>query len=115
MRVPAYAAPSATEPLALTTIERRELGPKDVLIEVRYAGICHSDIHTVRGDWGPQPFPLVPGHEIVGVVAATGPEVTAHQIGDNVGVGCFVGSCRTCKNCLNGDEQFCLNGGIPTY
>ena len=115
MRVNAYAAPSATEPLQPTTIERREVGPKDVLIEVRFAGICHSDIHTVRGEWGPQPYPLVPGHEIVGTVAAVGPDVTRHQVGDVVGVGCFVGSCGTCTNCRNDDEQFCLDGGIQTY
>jgi uncharacterized zinc-type alcohol dehydrogenase-like protein len=115
MRVSAYAAPSATQPLELTTIERRELGPTDVLIEVQFAGICHSDIHTVRGDWGPQPYPLVPGHEIVGVVAEVGADVTRHQVGDSVGVGCMVNSCRTCVNCQNGDEQFCSNGGVPTY
>ncbi|MCP6429222.1 alcohol dehydrogenase catalytic domain-containing protein, partial [Klebsiella pneumoniae] len=71
-----------------TTITRREVGPHDVLIEIAYAGICHSDIHTVNGDWGPQPYPLVPGHEIVGTVAEIGPEVTGHAVGDRVGVGC---------------------------
>ena len=86
MRVSAYAAPSATEPLVKTTVERRDVGPKDVLIDVAYSGVCHSDIHTVRGDWGPQPYPLVPGHEIVGVVAEVGGEVTRHAVGDQVGV-----------------------------
>ena len=76
MRVNAYAAPAAGRPLAPTTIERREVGRNDVLIEIQYAGICHSDIHTVNGDWGPQPFPVVPGHEIVGVVAEVGSAVT---------------------------------------
>ncbi len=115
MRVNAYAAPSAGAPLALTTIERREVGPNDVLIEIEYAGICHSDIHTVRGDWGPQPFPVVPGHEIVGVVTETGTGVTRHQVGDRVGVGCMVNSCGECANCANGDEQYCLNGMVGTY
>ena len=115
MRVNAYAAPAAGQPLAPTTIERRAVGPNDVLIEVRYAGICHSDIHTVTGDWGPQPFPVVPGHEIVGVVGEVGTEVTAHRVGDRVGVGCMVGSCGECVNCRNGDEQYCLQGMIPTY
>ncbi|MEO3778274.1 NAD(P)-dependent alcohol dehydrogenase [Micromonospora sp. B11E3] len=115
MRVHAYAAPSPSEPLAPTIIERRDVGPNDVLIEIKYAGICHSDIHTVRGDWGPQPYPLVPGHEIVGVVAEVGSEVTRCQVGDRVGVGCMVNACRDCVNCRNGDEQYCLNGMVPTY
>ncbi|MCW3814382.1 NAD(P)-dependent alcohol dehydrogenase [Micromonospora sp. DR5-3] len=115
MRVHAYAAPGPSEPLAPTLIERREVGPNDVLIEIKYAGICHSDIHTVRGDWGPQPYPLVPGHEIVGIVTEVGSEVTRHQAGDRVGVGCMVNACRDCVNCRNGDEQYCLNGMVPTY
>ena len=115
MRVNAYAAPAAGEPLAATTVERREVGADDVLIEIMYAGICHSDIHTVRGDWGPQPFPVVPGHEIVGTVTEVGSEVTKHQVGDRVGVGCLVNSCRECDSCRKGDEQYCLNGAIGTY
>jgi alcohol dehydrogenase (NADP+) len=115
MRVHAYAAPAAGQPLAPTTIERRDVGPNDVLIEITHAGICHSDIHTVNGDWGPQPFPVVPGHEIVGVVAEVGPEVTGHRVGDRVGVGCMVNSCGHCANCRNGDEQYCLNGMVGTY
>jgi uncharacterized zinc-type alcohol dehydrogenase-like protein len=115
MRVNAYAAPGAGAPLAPSTIERREVGPNDVLIEIEYAGICHSDIHTVRGDWGPQPFPVVPGHEIVGVVTEIGTGVTRHQVGDRVGVGCMVNSCGECANCVNGDEQYCLNGMVGTY
>ncbi|GAB3959344.1 NAD(P)-dependent alcohol dehydrogenase [Actinoallomurus acanthiterrae] len=115
MRVHAYAAPAAAEPLAPTIIERRDVGPNDVLIEIKYAGICHSDIHTVNGDWGPQPYPVVPGHEIVGIVAEVGPAVTRHQVGDRVGVGCMVNSCGRCANCRNGDEQYCLNGMVPTY
>ena len=115
MRVHAYAAPAAGRPLAPTTIERRDVGPDDVLIEITHAGICHSDIHTVNGDWGPQPFPVVPGHEIVGTVAEVGAEVTAHRVGDRVGVGCMVNSCGHCANCRNGDEQYCLDGMVGTY
>src|SRR3954462_6339357 len=115
MRVNAYAAPAAGQPLAATTIERRAVGPNDVLIEIEYAGICHSDIHTVNGDWGPQPFPVVPGHEIVGVVREVGAAVTRHRVGDRVGVGCMVNSCGRCANCRSGDEQYCLNGMVPTY
>ncbi len=115
MKVNAYAAPEAGAPLAPTTIERRAVGANDVLIKIEYAGICHSDIHTVRGDWGPQPFPVVPGHEIVGTVTEVGAEVTRHQVGDRVGVGCLVNSCRDCTNCRNGDEQYCLDGGVGTY
>lgn len=115
MRVNAYAAPSAGEPLAPITIERREVGAHDVLIEIQYAGICHSDIHTVNGDWGPQPFPVVPGHEIVGIVAEVGSDITRHRVGDRVGVGCMVNSCGECVNCRNGDEQYCLDGMVPTY
>ncbi len=115
MHVNAWAAPAAGQPLTRTTIERRAVGEHDVLITIEYAGICHSDIHTVNGDWGPQPFPVVPGHEIVGTVAEIGSAVTAHQVGDRVGVGCFVNSCRECVNCRAGNEQFCLDGGVATY
>ena len=113
--VNAYAAPSATEPLIPTTIERRDVGPRDVLIEIRYAGICHSDIHTVRGDWGAITYPQVVGHEIVGEVTEVGSEVTLHQVGDRVGVGCMVNSCRECENCRDGIEQYCLKGNTGTY
>jgi uncharacterized zinc-type alcohol dehydrogenase-like protein len=113
--VNAYASPSATEDLVPTTIERREVGPHDVLIEIKYAGICHSDIHTVRGDWGPQSYPLVPGHEIAGIVTEVGSAVTKHAVGDRVGVGCMVNSCGECANCQKGDEQYCLKGMTGTY
>jgi len=113
--VAAYAAPSPTEPLVRTTIERRELGPQDVLIHIAYAGICHSDIHTVRGEWGRIRYPQVVGHEIVGTVQAVGSDVTLHAIGDRVGVGCMVDSCRECENCLAGEEQYCLEGNTQTY
>jgi uncharacterized zinc-type alcohol dehydrogenase-like protein len=115
LTVNAIAAPSATEPLVRTTIERRDLGPRDVLIEIRYAGICHSDIHTVRGEWGSVPYPLTVGHEIVGNVTEVGAEVTRHAVGDRVGVGCMVNSCRECENCRAGQEQYCLNGNTGTY
>ncbi|MFS0699755.1 NAD(P)-dependent alcohol dehydrogenase [Cellulomonas sp. 179-A 4D5 NHS] len=115
MRVHAYAASAASEPLEPTTIERRAVGANDVLIEVAYAGICHSDIHTVRGDWGPQQYPLVPGHEIVGIVAEVGSDVTRHKVGDRVGVGCMVNSCGACVNCRKGEEQYCLEGMVGTY
>lgn len=113
--VKAYASPSATEDLFATTIKRREVGPHDVLIEIKFAGICHSDIHTVRGDWGPQQYPLVPGHEIAGVVTEVGSAVSKHAVGDRVGVGCMVNSCRECANCLKGEEQYCLAGNVGTY
>src|SRR3954465_108434 len=115
MRVNASPPPPPGQPLAPTTIARRDVGPNDVLIEIQYAGICHSDIHTVNGDWGPQPFPVVPGPEIVGVVSEAGAVVTKHQVGDRVGVGCMVNSCGECANCRNGDEQYCLNGMVGTY
>jgi uncharacterized zinc-type alcohol dehydrogenase-like protein len=113
--VKAYASPSATEDLVSTTIERREVGPHDVMIEIKFAGICHSDIHTVRGDWGPQQYPLVPGHEIAGIVTEVGAGVTKHKVGDRVGVGCMVNSCKECDNCRKGEEQYCLKGNVGTY
>lgn len=113
--VNAYAAVSATEPLVPTTIERRDVGPNDVLIEIDYAGICHSDIHTVRGEWGPITYPQVVGHEIVGHVTEVGSAVTKHQVGDRVGVGCESGSCGTCEQCAKGEEVYCLRGNLQTY
>ncbi|MGV9931148.1 NAD(P)-dependent alcohol dehydrogenase [Streptomyces olivaceoviridis] len=113
--VAAYAAPAAKAPLERTTIERRAVGEYDVLIDIKFAGICHSDIHQAREGWGEATFPMVPGHEIAGVVAEVGPGVTRFQVGDRVGVGCMVDSCRECENCLRGEEQYCLNGMIGTY
>ncbi|MEV4703040.1 NAD(P)-dependent alcohol dehydrogenase [Actinoplanes sp. NPDC049316] len=115
LTVNALAAPSATDALVRTTVQRRDVGPRDILIEIAYAGICHSDIHTVRGDWGPVPYPLTVGHEIVGRVAEAGAEVTRHAVGDRVGVGCMVNSCRECDNCQAGYEQYCTNGNTGTY
>lgn len=113
--VNAYGAPSAAAPLEPMTIERREPGPHDVDIEIRYAGICHSDIHHVNGDWRDEHYPLVPGHEIAGVVVAVGDQVTRHAVGDRVGVGCMVRSCGECVNCRAGREQYCIPGFTPTY
>jgi alcohol dehydrogenase (NADP+) len=115
LTVNAYAATSATEPLAPATIDRRDVGPHDVLIEVRYCGICHSDIHHVRNEWDRATYPVVPGHEIAGIVAEVGSEVTKHAVGDRVGVGCMVDSCGECANCQKGEEQYCLKGNTLTY
>jgi alcohol dehydrogenase (NADP+) len=113
--VKAYAATSATEPLTPTTIQRRDVGPHDVRIDIRFAGICHSDIHTARGEWGATNYPIVVGHEIAGTVAEVGAEVTRFAVGDRVGVGCMVGSCGECEYCRRGDEQYCVKGNIQTY
>ncbi|MBG0852896.1 NAD(P)-dependent alcohol dehydrogenase [Streptomyces spinoverrucosus] len=114
--VTAYAAPAAKAPLERTTIERREVGEFDVLIDIKYAGICHSDIHQAREGWGEAIFPMVPGHEIAGVVAEVGPGVTGFAVGDRVGVGCMVDSCRECENCKAGQEQYCTGTGmVGTY
>lgn len=113
--VPAYAAPSAKAPLERTEIPRRPVGPHDVLIDIKFAGICHSDIHQANDGWGAGIFPMVPGHEIAGVVAGTGAEVTRYAVGDRVGVGCFVDSCRECEYCLRGDEHYCTEGSTETY
>jgi uncharacterized zinc-type alcohol dehydrogenase-like protein len=113
--VTAYATPAAKAPFEKTTIQRRDLGPRDVLIKIAFAGICHSDIHTAREEWGEALFPLVPGHEIAGTVEEIGSEVDKYTVGDRVGVGCLVDSCRKCENCLAGEEQYCLNGAVGTY
>lgn len=112
--VAAYAAPAAKAPLERTTIERRAVGEFDVLIDIEFAGICHSDIHQAREGWGTAIFPMVPGHEIAGVVAEVGPGVTRYAVGDRVGVGCMVDSCRECDNCKAGLQQYCTGGG-PTW
>ncbi|MCU1589965.1 MAG: NAD(P)-dependent alcohol dehydrogenase [Frankiales bacterium] len=113
--VTAYATPAAKAPFEKTTIERRDVGPKDVRIEIAYAGICHSDIHTGRDEWGEAMYPLVPGHEIAGIVAEVGSEASKYAVGDRVGVGCLVNSCRTCENCKRGLEQYCLGDAVGTY
>lgn len=110
-----YAAHSSTSPLAPFDFERREPRPDDVAIEILYCGVCHSDLHFARDDWGMSAFPLVPGHEIVGRVTAVGSEVSRFQPGDLVGVGCMVDSCRHCQPCNDGLEQYCLEGFTMTY
>ncbi|WP_405429845.1 NAD(P)-dependent alcohol dehydrogenase [Streptomyces anulatus] len=113
--VAAYAAPRAKAPLERTTIERRPVGEFDVLIDIKFAGICHSDIHQARDGWGEGIFPMVPGHEIAGIVAETGSGVTRFKVGDRVGVGCMVDSCGKCDACLMGREQHCAEGNTQTY
>ncbi len=96
-------------------IKRRELDDKDVLIEIKFAGICHSDIHTAHGEWGEVSYPLVPGHEIAGIITEVGSGVSKFKVGDRAGVGCMVDSCCECVNCKAGEEQYCLEGNVPTY
>jgi uncharacterized zinc-type alcohol dehydrogenase-like protein len=106
-------APDA--PLSPLEIQRRATGPRDVRIDIKFCGICHSDIHFARGEWGDVPYPAVPGHEIVGIVSEVGSEVTRFAPGDRVGVGCMVNSCRECENCQAGNEQYCAAGNTQTY
>ncbi|APR76156.1 Alcohol dehydrogenase [Minicystis rosea] len=115
MKTRAYGTSAANQPLAPMWIERREVGPRDVLLDVLFCGICHSDIHQARGEWGNSIFPMVPGHEIIGRVARVGAEVTRVAVGDLAGVGCVVDACRTCATCQHGDEQFCEKGAALTY
>jgi len=115
MKVHAYSTPAADQPLASTWIERREIGPRDVLIEILYSGVCHSDLHQARNEWGNSTFPMVPGHEIVGRVVKVGASVTRLKEGDLAGVGCLVDSCGDCRPCRDGHEQFCEKGAAMTY
>ncbi|MDD2858410.1 MAG: NAD(P)-dependent alcohol dehydrogenase [Candidatus Nanopelagicales bacterium] len=115
MDVKAYAAPAPSAPLEPFTVTRREVGPDDILIDIKFAGICHSDIHQGRDEWGHGIFPMVPGHEIAGVVSQVGANVTKFKVGDHAGVGCFVDSCRTCENCLAGHDHYCLGHSVATY
>ncbi len=110
-----YAAQSATAPLAPMTFERRAPRADDVAIEILYCGVCHSDIHQARNEWGIAVYPLMPGHEIVGRVTATGANATKYKVGDLVGVGCMVDSCRECSACKSDLEQYCLEGPTMTY
>ena len=111
----ALVAPSAGAAFEARTVEHRDLRDDDVLIDIKFAGICHSDIHQVREEWGSAIFPMVPGHEIAGVVSAVGDGVTLHKVGDRVGVGCMVDSCGECEFCKDGQEQFCAKGAVMTY
>ncbi|MES0266111.1 NAD(P)-dependent alcohol dehydrogenase [Citrobacter sedlakii] len=115
MKTVGYAAHAADAKLVPYHFERRDLRENDVAIEILYCGVCHSDLHTVNGDWGPQPYPLIPGHEIVGVVTSVGQNVKKYHPGDHVAVGCMVDSCLHCDQCEHGEEQFCRNGMTPTY
>src|SRR5690606_32211130 len=112
---PAYAAYDETAPLRPITIERREPKPTDVKIEILFCGVCHSDLHTVRNEWGGTVYPIVPGHEIIGRVTEVGPEVKKFAVGDTVGGGCMVDSCRRCASCRGGLEQFCEDGAVFTF
>jgi uncharacterized zinc-type alcohol dehydrogenase-like protein len=111
----AYGASTAKDPLGPLTIDRREPGPRDVAIDILFCGVCHSDIHQVRDEWGGSKFPMVPGHEIVGRVVAVGRDVTKFAVGDMAGIGCMVDSCRACDPCKQGFEQFCAKGAAFTY
>jgi uncharacterized zinc-type alcohol dehydrogenase-like protein len=113
--VKGYAAQNASSPLGSFAFERREPGSHDVQIEIAYCGVCHSDLHQVRNEWGNSIFPMVPGHEIVGRITKMGNQVKGFNMGELAGVGCFVDSCRTCPNCLAGLEQYCDVGMIATY
>lgn len=109
------AAKDASGKLSAWEFERRPVGPDDILIDIKYASICHSDIHTMKGDWGPQQYPQVPGHEIVGIVSAVGANVTKFKVGDRAGVGCIVDSCLQCESCTHGEEHYCEKGMMGTY
>ncbi|WP_246186342.1 NAD(P)-dependent alcohol dehydrogenase [Phnomibacter ginsenosidimutans] len=113
--VKAYAAQSATTPLAPFSFERRDLRPDDVQVDILYCGVCHSDLHQVRDEWGGSMYPMVPGHEIVGKVVAVGSAVTKYKVGDTVGVGVIIDSCNTCKHCQADYEQYCVEGATGTY
>ena len=115
MKVHGYAAQQAKTPLKPYSFERREPGDNDVVVDIQYCGICHTDIHQVNNEWGGSTYPMVPGHEIVGIVKEVGSKVTHYTIDDRVGVGCFVDSCRECGPCLKGLEQYCVNGPTLTY
>jgi uncharacterized zinc-type alcohol dehydrogenase-like protein len=114
-KINSYAAHQAKEPLKPFQFERRAPGSHDVVIDIQYCGVCHSDIHQARDEWGGSRFPMVPGHEIVGKVTKIGNEVTQFKVGDSVGVGCFTDSCRTCPDCKEGVEQYCQHGLVLTY
>ena len=115
MKTKGYAVLKAKEPLVAFEFDRRDLRPDDVALDIHYAGICHSDIHQAREEWGPALFPMVPGHEIAGVVTEIGSSVTKFKVGDRIGVGVFVDSCRKCKACLSGLQQYCAAGMTGTY
>src|SRR5947208_10544321 len=110
-----YAAPNAGAALEPFSFERRDVGSRDVLIDIQYCGVCHSDIHQVRDEWGGSIYPMVPGHEIVGPVTADGDAVKKFKVGDPAAVGVIVDSDRVCENCVAGEEQYCVKGAVETY
>jgi alcohol dehydrogenase (NADP+) len=114
-RIKAFAAQDAESTLGPWNLERRAPGPGDIQIEILYCGVCHSDLHQIRNEWGNSIFPMVPGHEIVGRISKIGSDVKKFKVGELAGVGCLVDSCRKCENCKEGLEQYCLNGSSPTY
>ncbi len=115
IKVKSYAAQDAKGILAPWSFDRRDVGVKDVQIDILYCGVCHSDLHQIRNEWGNSIFPMVPGHEIVGRITKVGTDVKKFKVGELAGVGCLVDSCRHCENCKEGLEQYCLNGNSPTY
>ena len=115
MKVRGYAAMQAKAQLTPWEFDRRDLGAHDVALDIKYSGICHSDIHQAREEWGPAIFPMVPGHEIAGIVSQVGASVTKFKVGDRIGVGVFVDSCRKCPSCLKGLQQYCIEGMTGTY
>jgi uncharacterized zinc-type alcohol dehydrogenase-like protein len=115
MKVRGYAAIQAQAEMTPWEFERRDLGAHDVSLDIKYSGICHSDIHQVREEWGPAIFPMVPGHEIAGIVSQVGASVTKFKVGDRIGVGVFVDSCRKCSSCIKGLQQYCIEGMTGTY
>jgi uncharacterized zinc-type alcohol dehydrogenase-like protein len=114
-KIKAFAAQDAESTLGPWNLERRSPGPGDIQIDILYCGVCHSDLHQIRNEWGNSIFPMVPGHEIVGRISKVGSEVKKFKVGELAGVGCLVDSCRICENCKEGLEQYCLNGSSPTY
>jgi uncharacterized zinc-type alcohol dehydrogenase-like protein len=115
MKTRAYAAMSVGSPLVPFSFDRRDVGDHDVALKVSYSGICHSDIHQVAEEWGPAIFPMVPGHEIAGIVTSVGKKTTKFKVGESIGIGVFIDSCRTCSSCEAGLQQYCLKGMIGTY
>jgi uncharacterized zinc-type alcohol dehydrogenase-like protein len=115
MKVRGYAAMKANAQMTPWEFERRDLGAHDVALDIKYSGICHSDIHQVREEWGSALFPMVPGHEIAGIVSQVGSSVSKFKVGDRIGVGVFIDSCRKCPSCLKGLQQYCIEGMTGTY
>src|SRR5580700_10545592 len=114
-KVKSFASHDAKGVMVLWSFDRRDPGAKDIQIDILFCGVCHSDLHQIRNEWGNSIFPMVPGHEIVGRITKIGSAVKKFKVGELAGVGCLVDSCRQCENCKEGLEQYCLNGNSPTY